>query len=80
MLKAPKVNNTTTEFQAIVDQVDRDGRAFADWAMKLAAGSPDVALAILGVAADRIIEGIDPERRTEVLQDYLDSFGGNPDA
>ncbi len=59
---------------AIADHINNDGRAFAAKAMARALGSPDIALAILGVAAGIVIDGIERERRSEVLRNYLDSF------
>ena len=61
-------------FEAVSDKINHDGSSLAQWAMRSAAGSTDIALAILGVAAGKIIDGIDPAERAKVLLEYLDSF------
>ena len=63
-----------SKFETIAEQITKDGYAFAAKALEIASGSPDIALAILGVAAGKIIDGIEPARRAAVLRDYLDSF------
>ncbi len=65
---------TKDNYGVIADHINNDGRAFADWAMERALGSPDIALAILGVAAGMVIDRIEQEKRSEVLRNYLDSF------
>jgi hypothetical protein len=65
---------TPAQFESVVDQITRVGKAFANQALAEAIGSPDIALAILGVAASEVIDSIDADRRAEVLRAYLESF------
>jgi hypothetical protein len=65
---------TDAEFDAIAERIDRAGREFSAAAMEQAAGSPDMALAILAVAVSDVIDAIDEDRRAEVLRNYLESF------
>jgi hypothetical protein len=70
---------TDAQFESVVDQITRVGKAFANQALAEAVGSPDIALAILGVAASEVIDSIDADRRAEVLRSYLESFGDTED-
>ena len=67
-------NLSKAEMDAIEAQVNADGREIAARALHLANDSPDIAIAILGVAVGRIIDGIDEARRTETLRNFLESF------
>ena len=68
---------TEAQFEAVAERINRVGKAFAATAMEEAAGSPDIAIAILGVAASAVIDSIDEARRAEVLRNYLESFEDN---
>jgi hypothetical protein len=65
---------TEAQLNAVADQITRVGKAFANQALAETIGSPDIALAILGVAASEVIDSIDADRRAEVLRAYLESF------
>ena len=62
------------QMAAIEQQITADGHAIAARALALGTGSPDIALAILGVAVGKVIEGIDETKRTETLREWLASF------
>lgn len=62
------------QMDAIEKQINADGSDIAATAISLGAGSPDIALAILGVAVGKVIEGIDETKRTETLREWLASF------
>jgi hypothetical protein len=65
---------TPAQFESVVDQITRVGKAFANQALIEAAGSPDIALAILGAAAGVVIDSIPEDRRAEFQRAYLESF------
>jgi hypothetical protein len=70
---------TDAQLKAVAERITRVGKTVAAMAMVEAARSPDIALAIIGVAAGQIIGSIDADRRAEVLRNYLESFGDTAD-
>jgi hypothetical protein len=56
------------------DRIQSDGEATAAAVMRQAAGSPYVALGILGVAFSRVFAEIGETRRKAVLRHWLASF------
>ena len=54
--------------------VTRDGQAIAAEVLRLAAGSPDIALGILGVAVDLVAKQYAEADRTAAMREFLAAF------
>jgi hypothetical protein len=68
------MTDETSIFDVVSSHIEIYGLVCADAALKSALNSTDIALAILGVAAGIIINRIEPERRAEVMLNYLSNF------
>jgi hypothetical protein len=58
----------------VADRIQSDGEETAAAVMRRAAGSPEIALGILGVAISGVLAEIDETRRKAVLRHWLASF------
>lgn len=65
---------TELELQVIADSIKLNGQSLAIAALERAYGGADIALAMLGVAASRIMNEIEPVRREQVIREYLGNF------
>jgi hypothetical protein len=63
------------DFDKVADAMNDDGHAIAVAVMERSFDSPEIAMALLGVATGKVLDAIpDPERRAAVMQTYLESF------
>lgn len=63
-----------SDYQKIADHINHDGHAIAVEALERAMASPEIAIGILGVAVDIVLERTDGGHRGELLRNFLDSF------
>ena len=61
-------------YEAAAPLITRDGQAIAAAVLRLAAGSPDIAMAILGVAADLVAKEYPEADRAAAMREFLAAF------
>lgn len=65
------------EFDAVVDKLECEATIFAEAVLARANGSPEIALAVIGLTTSILLTHVDPARRDYVARTYAECLMGS---